>query len=612
MKPELLQVTLEDFALCNWKNLPSEVERRESFEYSSRCNARAAEAEGAENERVGAVWRLLGAVTSTALRAGNKSEPFVADWLASFSNEHLALFAAIMPEVEDAELRARLCDVLWMRQRNVEMARCAVDSYLDSARTLEGPGTRRSHWRASADRYERATHIGRSLGRESPEFKKAVAAAEEVVSRLNGEDDSLLSAALMELLQDHEQGDGMLYAPLCAKASERGEGSQKWEVARRYRNVEAEWYFQAKQDEEGRRARLEVAELYAREGKARIESAGAAKYLQACPHLEKAIKAMRDIGGPGTRERIAELYRLLREWQKSANDELSALSPRRTIDMGEAGSELCDIAMEAVRGKDLLEAVANLGQLPLAKGSARFRAQTEEHVRTSFTAMLFPFKSHSSVGMVSGRPPRGPMTEEERLQAEVEHQTHSHANEIRHYHTRLMLEPALAQINAEHNAHIYDLRPLVLDNPFVPLGREFLFLKGLHAGLTGDIVTGVHILMPQIENSLRHLLEQHGVTTSSMTRQETQNWFDLNRMLTTPEIASKLAELLDEDVVFHLKSVLVDHFGANLRNELAHGTLGVGEFNGFYYSQCLFAWWLTLNLCLRRFLTPPEPATHSI
>lgn len=101
-------------------------------------------------------WHLLGAVTSTALRAHNKAAPFLPDWLISFTDDHLNLFAALALDVEDAELRARLCDVLWMRRHDVKMARQAVDAYLESAHALENLKESGSYGRDCSDRIERA------------------------------------------------------------------------------------------------------------------------------------------------------------------------------------------------------------------------------------------------------------------------------------------------------------------------------------------------------------------------------------------------------------------------------------------------------------------------
>ena len=448
MNPEPLQVTLEDFARCEWKNLPNEVDLRECFRYSSHCAAKAIELENAGHPKEGATWRLLAVVTSAALQAENKSEPFYPVWLETFTPDHLALFAALVPQIEDAELQARLCDILWLRARDVTMGRTAVESYLESACILEG-----HHWRECADRMERATHIGRSLGRDSPEFDRCIVAIEAMLARLDGADKMPLCAALMELLQDYEKGDAALYAPRCARAAENAEREAQWEQARRYRHIEAQWYYAEKQNEAGREARLEMAELHVREAEALAASSGAAKYLQACHHLERALKALQEIGGSGTRERRAELYTVLRQWQQPAMNELNARSFPVTAELGEVGTQLRQIAIDAVTEKTALEVIIALGALPLAVGSSKIRSQVEQHLRTSPIAMMFPFVQHTSDGLNTGRPAQGSMTAEERLQSEVEHQWHSRANAIRAHHVQQLVLPAIERINAEHNVH---------------------------------------------------------------------------------------------------------------------------------------------------------------
>ncbi len=70
-------------------------------------------------------------------------------------------------------------------------------------------------------------------------------------------------------------------------------------------------------------------------------------------------------------------------------------------------------------------------------------------------------------------------------------------------------------------------------------------------------------------------------------------------MLNDSQLEAKLIQVLGEELVFQLKGLLVHHPGANLRNEIAHGTLGVDDFNsGFYGLQSIYLWWLALRLCL--------------
>lgn len=78
-------------------------------------------------------------------------------------------------------------------------------------------------------------------------------------------------------------------------------------------------------------------------------------------------------------------------------------------------------------------------------------------------------------------------------------------------------------------------------------------------------------------------------------------------MLNDSHFETVLIQVLGEDLVFQLKGLLVHHHGANLRNEIAHGTLGVNEFNsGFYGLQSIYLWWLALRLCLTCMLPADE------
>ncbi|NES72888.1 MAG: DUF4209 domain-containing protein, partial [Okeania sp. SIO2D1] len=70
------------------------------------------------------------------------------------------------------------------------------------------------------------------------------------------------------------------------------------------------------------------------------------------------------------------------------------------------------------------------------------------------------------------------------------------------------IEPARKQIKLEHYFTINDVLQIVSHSTFVPPERQCLFAKGLHAGLMGDFFISTHILIPQIENSIRHLLQE--------------------------------------------------------------------------------------------------------
>ena len=153
-----------------------------------------------------------------------------------------------------------------------------------------------------------------------------------------------------------------------------------------------------------------------------------------------------------------------------------------------------------------------------------------------------------------------------------------------------LIEPMRNQIEQEHYFTIHDLGSIVLNNPLIPQHREYLFAKGLISGFQGDFVTAIHLLVPQFENSVRHLLEQHGVSVSGIDDEGIQEEYDLNRLLYLPE----MEKIFGKDLLLHLQGLLVEKEGANIRNRMAHGLMYPGDFHS---SDCVFLWALILRLC---------------
>jgi hypothetical protein len=52
----------------------------------------------------------------------------------------------------------------------------------------------------------------------------------------------------------------------------------------------------------------------------------------------------------------------------------------------------------------------------------------------------------------------------------------------------------------------------------VPEGHEGIYARGLFAGFKGDFLTATHLLVPQFESSIRHVLSQCGVVVSKLDR----------------------------------------------------------------------------------------------
>lgn len=127
-----------------------------------------------------------------------------------------------------------------------------------------------------------------------------------------------------------------------------------------------------------------------------------------------------------------------------------------------------------------------------------------------------------------------------------------------------------------------------MQNPFVPRGHEPLFLKGIIAGFRGDFDIVAHLLVPQIEESIRHVLQRAGYVTSKLDSKLIQEQRLFATLLAMPETA----EIFGRDQVFELRGLLCEKTGCDLRNRLAHGIL---TYNQSWGSDVINLWWLVIR-----------------
>ena len=582
MQPSLDDLTKEDFFNAGWQDIISACEDKECAYYSSRFTARAREAEETGDTKAQRVLMLLSSVTSMYLKLDSPEEPFgpmmvfhdrrtaIAD---DFDDNQLKLLGEVVADIEDPELRARVADVLWFRGRDYRMAELAVTSYLESAKRLEDP----ENWVATADRMDRAIQMATMLGRNSRLFKTVTEYIESVLDKYNGEDPRFLSAKLMGLLLERRVGDPAKYAALAGKLASRADSAGDWHRAREYWEIKAKWHFLGKEPELAREARLAEAETYVKQAQSHLTGKPPGN-LMAAGFMQQAIEAFRRV--EGTKERVEELHKALLEYQQKSVSEMASYSS--SVDI----SELVQAAINHVKGKSLLDALMGLAMLGDPPKMAGLRAQAEEHREKYVFQKLFPRVFLNAMGRVIARQPQD---DEESLQADM----YSDASHFRMIHVQGLVEPARQQINSEHNIRVRDFLPLVSNHPFVPRGRELIVARGLFAGQQGDFLIAVHLLIPQLEESVRYILFHLGVITSGMDDDGIQDEFNLNKMLSASEYSVPLSNFLGEDFVFDMRGLLVERFGANLRNNMAHGLL---THDSFYSPSGCYLWWLALRL----------------
>jgi hypothetical protein len=578
-------LTKDDFNNSCWQDIINSIERKKCSNYGRAFWEKAQEAQNAENFREQSIFAILAAVTTPAMKP-ESNEEFFSKIFNNLTSEQLDFLTEIITEISDPELQSRIADILWIKRLNNQMAKLAIPAYLQSATILESP----DRWTDCVDRLERALRLSRKIRYQ---HEVVLAHIEAVLDRYQGKDPLWLSAKLMELLQEYQFGNPAKYAALSETAATLAESTvsptYNLSRARALWNIKAIWHRMEKDKSKEIDALMSAAETYVKESESALKR-NPPSYTVASHFLQRAVRAFKGIQGRkeetlGAKKRAEEAHKILIVYQEEVPNELISTSEKIDI------SNLAEHAINHVRNKDFKNALFSLTLLGSPTNVSKLEKQVQQQARDFIFSDLFPLVVINEVGKVVANQPGSILSNNpEEAKASTYFEMCHSAIYHHSWQAQVCIEPARHQIILEHNVQINDILAILSDSPFIPPDREYLFAKGLYAGLTGDFFTSTHILIPQIENSIRYLLWERGIITSDLDNSGVQNEHNLNSILYYPEIAS----IFDENTLFDLRCLLVEHAGSNLRNRMAHGLINDREFMSPLMS---YLWWFTLRLC---------------
>jgi hypothetical protein len=602
-------VTADDIRAYDWQAVVAGAEPRECHAYSEALTKKATFLKEAGDDKGNRVFRLVGAVASFWPNYDSGETPYrpmmVWEGKRSAIPEDLTLtdldaIAGILAEILDPEFRARVGDVLWIcRPKNYKAAQIAVDAYIESARILETG----EFWSPSAERLLRARQIGGQLGRMNPFHQKAIQAIEDTIARHESTESTLRCARLMHLLLADDVGDAKRYAQLAETLALKMEAVPNWHFARDYWQLWGGWNAKSGKQDGARVAQLKIANSYDKLAEG-FTTAAQPSFLGASHWMDKAVHTLREAKADAAE--IEKAHKCLLDFQKRGMGEMQTIRiPSEGSDLEEKLEQSARAAAALVKGQCFEDAILRLAYVADPSRPAELRKRIESNEGGGVFTQIFGTSTVRSDGQISDtKPPLASDDPKEREEAVLK-EMYSQARTIDWIaRAQVLIEPARQQVVAEHAARLVDLVFLVQDNPFVPVGREGLFLRGLHAGLHGDIVLALHLLLPQVEHSIREIFTAHGVITSKLESDTTQDERDLGWMLTHPQ----MAKIFGEGMAFDLRGLLVERFGMNLRNYFAHGLLAESQ---MITPGAVYAWWLVLRLCCIPIIKAKQETTKS-
>ncbi|MBB3747410.1 hypothetical protein FHX10_006967 [Rhizobium sp. BK591] len=535
------------------------------------------------------VYRLLGSICGLHFRLNDKAGAFGAqmtwgdrrtpipeDWLGT-QTEHLY---DILEEIEHPALRARVADVTWTNDRKKgRAATLAVEAYCDCVEGLIS-GAFEERFKSDnevsmevVDLVERASQIhARSSKRSAPMHERVAELVATLYDRaLNHVDVVPLERLATLRFRFSLIGMGELASDMEGAAVAADQKPDAYPLAiKELWELAAFAHGELKQTDDQRRCQLASVEQILKMAPQTGSSSGAAHWYR------KAIAALREI--PETQERRDELRKEMRRLQEKSLEELGTFSV--PVDLSDFVSGTIEV-FEKLTLPEALKQFAMIVRPGNAEEMKRKAVESETGLADIFTATHLDSEG-KIIAEIDGAPLDGTAPTESWIKSKMVQNLQFHVEVA----VKGALEPARRFLAGEFPLSERHFHHIVLQSPFVPRHHAATFALGFARLMQGDMLSAGPILIPQLENCLRHVLINNSTDTSIMRSDLTQEDKSLSTLLDTHR--TELVAVFGEDVVLHIDLIFNHKPGPALRHEYAHGKVGDRSFGDpmIYYACC--------------------------
>lgn len=538
------------------------------------------------------IWKVLNTVVSYHFRPEDRSEPYGP--LCQFEgkrsaipsdlvDDELNILKALAQNITESFIKARIFDVLWLRLRQPEYANNAVHAFLELCSELEAE----KNWHLLEDCIQRSLRVSVMFGRKAVSLFSSV--SEYIEGQIQNSNDvterqwhllNMLEAAIDFGIGDLEKNHQVI-SSLATQFEEKFDWSRSqaaWEGA-----------IKATKKKKSASDRIIAETGYAESLASQAQAADSG--ITSSHFMTKALKAYKKI--PNSKPRQDELYSLLRDYQRKSLEEMYAIEGPK-VDL----SESIVYAKNLVKDKSFEDAIFYLAfavsQVPKYDSLKENAIQNSQE---SIFSQLVGSTRLDADGLLLAEVPASFGLEDDEEGKNIWAEILKLAQIQHGLDVQGAIDPARNQICLQHSLDEKCLLHYLSDNPFIPEGHEYLFMKGLIEGFRGNFILAAHLLIPQLENSFRYVMEQHGVETSELKDYGIQERMTLRKILEHEQFII----IFGKDASLDLKGLLVDRLYANLRNQMAHGCMSA---DSFFQASVVYLWWLTLRLCLTPFYKP--------
>jgi hypothetical protein len=139
----------------------------------------------------------------------------------------------------------------------------------------------------------------------------------------------------------------------------------------------------------------------------------------------------------------------------------------------------------------------------------------------------------------------------------------------------VFLRPAIEKMKSKFNVTAKDITDIIYKSPIFDMEKLPIIESGMKAFFEGNHIVAAHLLIPQLEDALRTIVEIAGGAIYRPGRSGGLLLKTLDEILRDDIVI----QILGEKISFYLRVLLTDQRGWNLRNTVCHGISPAGAFN---------------------------------
>jgi hypothetical protein len=238
---------------------------------------------------------------------------------------------------------------------------------------------------------------------------------------------------------------------------------------------------------------------------------------------------------------------------------------------------------------DLASALRDYASLPVSPAVSQLKAEALEEAGRSGISSIFGIQYVDQEGRTVVRTPS--LGSGEPSEEWFAHAIGRSENLRRALVVTNSIEPVRQLINSKVAIEERHLDPIVWQSPVVPKTQASLYAIGFTHFFQGNFPSAAHVLIPQLEPSLRYLLKTHGVDPTKRRDDATEEDRSLDSIIINHRTA--LEGILGADLLDGLNRLFNVQPGPNLRHEMAHGQISANE---CYTADIIYACWFLYRL----------------